>query len=195
MTIDPVTLSKLIQSTIIGLIAIALFFGLKGRLLRLTQRAGLPRLALQPVRVFIRYAVLVAAFLLILGRWGFQINGIVAVLGTILGIIGIGFVAMWSMLSNFLCTFVLILSKPFSVGDEIELPAANVKGTVADVSVLYTVLESAPGETVMVPNNTFFQVIFKRRVGATTTDLATHLQLSASTPAGMPASTVAEPAS
>jgi hypothetical protein len=100
------------------------------------------------------------------------------VLGHGARLVAIGFVAVWSVLSNFLCTLVLVIMKPFSVGDEIELPAANVRGRVADMSMIFTTLESAPGETVMVPNSTFFQNIFKRRIGAATFELGHQLGLA-----------------
>jgi small-conductance mechanosensitive channel len=170
-TLDRETFVKLAQSAAIAVIALGLFFGLKGRLLAFARWARLPRLALTPVRLGLRYGILVVAALLILSRWGFEINGIIAVIGTVLGLVAIGFVAVWSVLSNFLCTLVLVVIKPFYVGDEIELPTANVRGRVIDLSLVFTTLESAPGETVLVPNNTFFQVIFKRRVGAQAVDL------------------------
>lgn len=175
---DAETTAKLIQTGIIAIIGLGLFFGLKGRIIKFAQWAHLPRLALTPVRLGIRYAILIVTVLLILSRWGFEINGIMAVIGTVLGLVAIGFVAMWSVLSNFLCTLVLVVMKPFFVGDEIELPAANVRGKVIDLSLVFTTLESAPGESVLIPNNMFFQVIFKRRVGAVTKDLERHLETS-----------------
>jgi small-conductance mechanosensitive channel len=181
-TIDNETIARLIQSAVILVIGISLFFGLKGRILKFAHWARLPRLALTPVRLGLRYAILVLTVLLILSRWGFQINGIIAVIGTVLGLVAIGFVAVWSVLSNFLCTLVLVILKPFYVGDEIELPVANVRGKVIDLSLVFTTLESAPGETVMIPNNTFFQQIFKRRVGTVTSDLETQLHDSAPRP-------------
>ena len=172
---DEETIAKLIQTAVIAAVALGLFFGLRGRILKFAQWAGLPRLALTPVRLTLRYAILVIATLLILSRWGFEINGIVTVIGTILGLVAIGFVAMWSVLSNFLCTLVLVMMKPFSIGDEIELPAMNVRGKVIDLSIVFTTLECAPHETVLVPNNTFFQMVFKRRRGDVTSDLGHHL--------------------
>lgn len=173
---DAETTAKLIQTAIIAIIGLSLFLGLKGRILKFAQWARLPRLALTPVRLVIRYAILILTLLLILSRWGFEINGIMAVIGTILGLVAIGFVAMWSVLSNFLCTLVLVVMKPFFVGDEIELPTANVRGKVVDLSLVFTTLESGPGETVLVPNNMFFQLIFKRRVGVTKKDLESQLR-------------------
>jgi small-conductance mechanosensitive channel len=181
--LDADTAAKLIQTAIIGCIGLLLFFGLKGRILKFAHWARLPRLALTPVRLAIRYAILAGTLLLILSRWGFAIDGIVAVIGTMLGLVAIGFVAMWSVLSNFLCTLVLVVLKPFYVGDEIEMPTANVRGKVVDLSLVFTTLESAPGETVLVPNNMFFQLIFKRRLGTQTTDLESQLRPPAPQPA------------
>lgn len=181
--LDRDTLIRLIESVVILAIALVLFFGLRGRILRFAQWAGLPRLALAPVRLTLRYAVLLVATLMILGLWGFELGPILALLGTVLGLVAIGFVAVWSVLSNFLCTFVLVLFKPFAVGDEIEFPVDNVKGRVIDLSLVFTTLQVSEHELVMVPNNTYFQKTFKRRLGRTTVGLGDQLRHQAPAPA------------
>ncbi len=169
---DRETLLRLIQSGVILLVALLLFNGLRGRIQAFAQWANLPRLAFAPVRLTLRYGILVLALVLVLGRWGFQVDTLLAVLGTILGLVAIGFVAVWSVLSNFLCAFVLVLFKPFAVGDEVELTGGeDVKGKVVDLSLLFTTLEVGPGETVLVPNNLFFQRMFRRRAGTATVGL------------------------
>lgn len=174
--IEKATLFKLMESAVILLIGLGLFFGLKGRIKAVAERANLPRLALTPVRLGVRYGILAITIFMVLGRWGFQADTMIAVLGTILGLVAIGFVAVWSVLSNFLCTFVLILFKPFSVGDEIELVVSNVKGKVTDLSLIFTTLETAPGQTVLIPNNTFFQGPFRRHAGRGTVNLGEQLR-------------------
>ncbi len=174
--IDQETLVRLIKSASILLVALVLFFGLRGRILQFARWAGLPRLAFAPVRLILRYAILLVAVAMVLGLWGFELGTVLALLGSVLGLVAIGFVAVWSVLSNFLCTFVLVLFKPFSVGDELELPADNVKGRVTDLSLIFTTLQVSEDETVMVPNNTYFQRVFKRRAGRHTTGLAEQLR-------------------
>ncbi|MGH7996712.1 MAG: mechanosensitive ion channel family protein [Opitutaceae bacterium] len=169
--LDTETTGKLVQSAIIGGVAVALFFGLRGRLNALARWAKLSPLALTPARFVLRSTILIAATVLILSRWGFQTNGLVALLGAALGIIGIGFVASWSTLSHVLSTVALVVLKPFNLGDELELPGNNVRGRVVDLTVVFTTLESAPGETILVPNTTFFQTVVKRRAGAATAEL------------------------
>lgn len=176
--LDRDTLIRLIESAVIFVVALALFLGLRGRIARFADWVGLPRLALAPVRLTLRYGILIAAGLLILGRWGFELGALLALLGTILGLVAIGFVAVWSVLSNFLCTFILVLFKPFSIGDELELPADNVKGRVTDLSLIFTTLQVSPHETVMIPNNFFFQRVFRRRLGTNTVGLGEQLRQS-----------------
>ncbi len=167
---------KLIESALVLAIGFGLFFGLRGQILRFARWANLPRLAFGPVRLTLRYLILAVTGALILGLWGFPIGTLLAFFGTVLGLVAIGFVAVWSVLSNFLCTFVLVAFKPFAVGDELELPADSVKGRVVDLSMIYTTLECGTGETVLIPNNTFFQRIFKRRAGRNTSGLGEQLR-------------------
>lgn len=170
-------IGNLAYAGIILLCAFGLFFGLKRFFQFAAQHVNLPVLAFRPLRLTIRYAVLIVAGSLILKRFGYNVDTLLAVLGTVMGLVAIGFVAVWSVLSNFLCTFVLILFKPFSVGDELEIPADSVNGKVVDLTLIFTTLRNPSGELVQVPNNMFFQKIFKRRVGAKAIDLGAQLKL------------------
>ena len=168
----PETTEKLIQCAVVVAVALIVFFGIRGRILQFAQWANLPRLAMAPVRLTLRYAVLVIATVLVLGQWGFPIDTLITVLGTIIGLVAIGFVAVWSVLSNLLCAFVLVFFKPFAVGDEIELTGGDgVKGRVIDLSLIFTTLATGPGETILVPNNLFFQRIIRRHAGTVTVGL------------------------
>jgi small-conductance mechanosensitive channel len=180
---DRDTIVRLIKTVLVLVVAFSLFIGLRGRIQRFAEWARLPRLALAPVRLIFRYSILALAAMFILSLWDFEIGTILALMGSVLGLVAIGFVAVWSVLSNFLCTFVLVMFKPFSVGDELELPTDNVKGRVTDLSLIFTTLEVSDGELVLIPNNTFFQRVFKRRRGSRTTGLGEHLQEQESTPA------------
>ena len=81
---DRDALVRLVQSVAILLVAFALFAGLRGRIVAFARWANVPRLAVAPVRLTLRYGILAVAAVLVLGRWGFQVESILAVLGTIL---------------------------------------------------------------------------------------------------------------
>jgi small-conductance mechanosensitive channel len=188
---DRETMVRMIKTVLVLVVALSLFIGSRGRIQRFAEWAHLPRLALAPVRLMFRYSILALATMFVLSLWGFEIGTILALMGSVLGLVAIGFVAVWSVLSNFLCTFVLVMFKPFSVGDELELPPDNVKGRVTDLSLIFTTLEVSPGESVMIPNNTFFQRVFRRRRGAHTTGLGEHLQEQQTSPVPTASATAA----
>ena len=164
--LDKATTENIILSAIILLGAFTVIFSLNRALGLMARHLNMPILSARSVRNIIRYVTLMIAACFILEQFGFHMNTILAVLGTILGLVAIGFVATWSILSNFLCTFVLILFNPFAIGDEVEIPGDAVAGKVVDITLLFTTLRTPAGEFIHVPNNMFFQKIFKRRLGA-----------------------------
>jgi len=112
--------------------------------------------------------LIVVVILLSLGFFGVSVSSLWAALSGILALIALGFVAVWSVLSNVLCSVLLIIFAPFRIGDEIEIqePTANfsIKGKVVSINMLMTSLETSDDSnsdseaTIMrVPNNIFFQ--------------------------------------
>jgi len=114
------------------------------------------------VRGFLRLGAVVAAVLLSLQTLGL-LKSALATLAAMLAMIAIGFVAVWSVASNFLCSVILLVSRPFYVGDRITLLPDPVEGRVVNFNMLYTTLETDDGAFLQVPNNLFFQRIVSRR--------------------------------
>jgi small-conductance mechanosensitive channel len=174
--LDKETIENIILSAIILIGAFSAIFSLNRALGLMARHLNMPILSTRSVRNVIRYLTLIIATCFILEQFGFHMNTVLAVLGTILGLIAIGFVATWSILSNFLCTFVLILFNPFAIGDEVEIPSDSVAGKVVDITLLFTTLRTPAGEYIHVPNNMFFQKIFKRRLGTRAIGLSHQLR-------------------
>ena len=123
----------------------------------------------------------------ILNIFGFNLGGIWAMLSTVLAMIAIGFVAVWSMLSNVSATVLILLMRPFNIGDEIELSAEKIKGRVIDLNFFFTTLQTDQDTTHQVPNNFFFQRVVTRTSNRTTVSLSD--QLHNEQPATLPEST------
>lgn len=135
-----------------------LLVGLLSRILkRLEKKAKLSQQTLLPVRMVSRYGILFAALILILGTFGIPIGNFWTFLSTVLGLIAIGFVAVWSVLSNISSTLLIFGFKPFKVGDYVRLVGDEVSGRVIDVNFMFTTLRRKDGDTFRVPNNQFFQ--------------------------------------
>ena len=90
----------------------------------------------------------------------------------------VAFFAAWSVLSNIFCTLLIFTTRPFRIGDTIELvengEKPGFKGRVVDVNLIYSTLEESgvPGNTlVQIPNSLFFQRATRRwRGGAVVGD-------------------------
>jgi len=107
---------------------------------------------------------LTVGLLLVLQCYGLLVNAWTT-LTAVLGLVAIGFVAVWSVLSNMLCSMMLLVSRPFEVGDTIEVPVDSLRGKVIDFNLLFTKLQDEDGSVIQIPNNTFFQKPIRRRSG------------------------------
>ena len=95
----------------------------------------------------IRMVVLVFTVLVALDKFGFQIAPLVAGLG-VAGL-GIGF-ALQGVLSNVMAGLTIILTKPFRVGEYIEI--VSVHGDVATIELFSTTLLHPDGSRIVIPN-------------------------------------------
>lgn len=155
----PVALAIMVGAFIINFIV--------GRALKLlARRTSLTDADVLPFRNVVRWAVRIMAAILVLGVFGFELGGIWAMISTILAMVAIGFVAVWSLLSNLSSTFLVLFFRPFQIGDDLEFAGEPVKGRVIDLSYFYTTLLAEDGRWVQIPNNLFFQKTLKRRPGS-----------------------------
>ena len=135
----------------------------------LVRRKRFTEEELIPFRRILKWVITLTATVLILGAFGLNVTGMWGMLSTILAMVAIGFVAVWSVLSNTLCALIIIIVRPFAVGDEIEFTGDPVKGRVVDLNFIYTTLDAGDGSLLQVPNNLFFQKVLRRRIAASTT--------------------------
>jgi small-conductance mechanosensitive channel len=143
----------------------------------IAQREDVPQPLIQFLRVFLRWGVLLIIVLLCLQQAGVRIAALWAGLLSVAALIAIGFIAAWSVLSNILCSILLIVFDLFRIGDEIEIIEATggkgLRGTVVDLNILYTSIQETPDEgsgdaITQVPNNLFFQKTTRRWRGKNT---------------------------
>lgn len=155
-----------------------------GRGLRLlAARSSLTASDVIPARNILRWLVRILTGILVLGVFGFELGGLWAMISTVLAMVAIGFVAVWSLLSNTSATVMLVMLRPFRVGDDIELPSESVRGRVIDLNFFFTTLIDHTGAEWRVPNNLFFQKVVKRTAGVPSITLAA--QLNSPTPANL----------
>lgn len=100
-----------------------------------------------------RWAITFLAILAVLEALGI-FRGAWALLSTMLAALALGFVAAWSVLSNATAAMLILVFRPFRVGDEVEIIEMTngfpVGGRVLDMNLLYTTLE-VPDDDVVAP--------------------------------------------
>ncbi len=100
----------------------------------------------------LRMSVLITATLVALQTMGYSIAGVLAFGG--IGGIAVGFAAR-DLLANFFGGLMIMLDRPFSVGDWIRSPDREIEGTVEDISWRLTRIRTFDARPLYVPNATF----------------------------------------
>ncbi|MFC7201947.1 mechanosensitive ion channel family protein [Haloferax namakaokahaiae] len=96
----------------------------------------------------LQVVVLLAVGMATLTVWNFEIGGLLVGAG-FLGIV-VGMAARQT-LGSLIAGFVLMFSRPFELGDWVEIDGAE--GIVTDITIINTRLSTADGETVVFPND------------------------------------------
>lgn len=100
--------------------------------------------------------------LLFLRQIGVNVDGLWTVLASTLAVIGVGLLAVWTMVSNITASLFIWIWRPYEFGERIELMPDEIKGRVVERSLMFTTLREEDGNLLMVPNNQFFQRVVRR---------------------------------
>lgn len=174
----------LVAAIVLGTFLVNLLAG--RTLLLLARRTHLTEMDVLPARHVLRWAIRLIAAILILSVFGFEIGGIWAVISTILGLVAIGFVAVWSLISHTTATMLILFLRPFQIGDDLEFPGEPVTGRVVDFNFFFTTLIDHEGTLYQIPNNLFFQKTIKRRKNSPLVSLAAQLHSPQPAPVSPP---------
>jgi hypothetical protein len=85
--------------------------------------------------------------------------------GQLTTVIGVGFLATWTMVSNVTATVFIAIWKPFHLGDTVEVLPEDLKGRAIDSNLMFVTLRDESGSFIQVPNNMFFRKLFRVRGG------------------------------
>lgn len=98
-----------------------------------------------------KYALYFILILMILSNFGVTASSVIAVLGSAGLTLGL---ALQGSLSNFAGGVLILLLKPFVVGDYIIENTDKQEGTVTEITIFYTKLLTIDNKAIMIPNGT-----------------------------------------
>ncbi len=115
---------------------------------RLMERANVDATLIKFLSNIVRVLLLIFVILAAIGQLGIQTTSLIAVLGAAGLAVGL---ALQGSLSNFAAGVLVIIFRPYKVGDYIE--GAGVAGTVDEVQIFNTVLKTPDNVRIIVPNS------------------------------------------
>jgi len=114
---------------------------------QMMTKAKVERLLVTFVQHMSYFALLAFVIIAALDRIGIKLTAAIAVLGA--AALAIAF-ALQGSLSNFAAGILMVIFKPFKVGDFVEI--SGVQGTVQEIQVLTTVINSLDNVRIIIPN-------------------------------------------
>ena len=97
----------------------------------------------------VRFVLWVVTVLIVAQQLGIPVTSLVALFSVVSLAVSL---AVQNVLANVAGGLVLLVTKPFTVGDYIDTPSGE--GTVREMSLTYTFLETMEGQRLAVPNST-----------------------------------------
>ena len=143
------------------LFSVAITFSIKHAIKKHLTNSRLSRIGEHPGYRMIKVIIYVLIFVALIVIWGIGGNFWIIISG-VLGLIAIGFVAVWSILSNILAGLILLFSKLFKKGDELIFLPENIQGKIVELDFMFIFLKDEEGNFFQIPNNMVFQKIVKK---------------------------------
>ncbi len=140
---------KLLIGFIVLLIVFKIINALSKKIKRRLEKKQVDRTISEVTYSVLRKGLKVLALILFLGYVGID----TAAIGSIIGAVGVAIgLAIQGSLSNFAGGLVILVMRPFKLGDYIA--AQDVEGTVEEIKTFYTTLVTPDNKVVMLPNGT-----------------------------------------
>jgi small conductance mechanosensitive channel len=121
--------------------------GVRRGVRRMMEKGGIDPMIIGFVASITYIALLAFVVIAALGQLGIQTTSFIAILGAAGLAVGL---ALQGSLANFAAGFLMIIFRPFKVGDFVE--AAGVAGVVKDMQIFTTTMKTGDNKTIIIPN-------------------------------------------
>ena len=138
---------KIITAVIVFIVGRWVAKGVRALVVRVMNKAKIDPILVGFTSNIAYIALLAFVVLAALGQLGIQTTSFIAILGAAGLAIGL---ALQGSLANFAAGFLMVIFRPFNVGDYIE--GAGMEGTVEQIQIFTTTLVTLDNKTVIIPN-------------------------------------------
>ncbi len=120
--------------------------------LRLLKKRNVDTTVAQFLNRMLHYVIMLLIIMAVLAQLGVQTASLLAIMGGMSLALGL---ALRSSISNVASGMLLIIFRPFKVGDAIEINSHT--GTVMDIQILFTRIRTAQYQDITIPNDQFMK--------------------------------------
>ena len=113
------------------------------------------------VKYFLLFIFFVGTIVLI---WGIAPSQLAAYITSLFTVLGIAFLAQWSIISNITSTLIIFFNHQVNIGDTIVVLDKDyqVAGKISDIGVFFIIIKVSDNEYVSLPSNVFMQKMVKK---------------------------------
>ncbi len=158
---DPFTVQRLVYS-LVAVAGVHLLFHLLKRYARRTQyKFGIRKSRYFAIKRLLTMASLLLSLVILMLIGNLDLKHMWVSATSILALIAVALVAVWSLVGNILAGVIIYFTSPFKIEDTIEIMPDEIRGTVLAVNTFYTVLLTEDRNYINVPNTLLFQKYLK----------------------------------
>ncbi|MDX1463436.1 MAG: mechanosensitive ion channel [Marinirhabdus sp.] len=107
----------------------------------------------------INYATIFLGVVTLIIIWGVDFQNFGSVILSVFAVIGVGFFAQWSILSNITSGIIMFFIFPYKIGDYVKVHDKdhNYEGIIEDIKTFHIIIKTVKGETITYPNSLILQ--------------------------------------
>ena len=103
------------------------------------------------------------ALIFLAGIWNIDRSQLMVFITSTITLVGVGFIAQWSILANVTSSLILFFNHPMKLGQEIQIldKEYDISGTLIDISFFFLYIKMEDGEIITIPNSVVLSKIIK----------------------------------
>lgn len=101
----------------------------------------------------------ITAIVFVSAIWGVKQSQMAVFISSAMAVLGIAFVAQWSLLSNITAGLILFFNHPLKIGDHIKIIEKDfvIEGIINDITFFFVHIKTENREKISIANNIFLQ--------------------------------------
>jgi small-conductance mechanosensitive channel len=103
------------------------------------------------------------ALIFLAGIWNIDRSQLMVFITSTITLVGVGFIAQWSILANVTSSLILFFNHPMKLGQEIQIldKEYDINGTLIDISFFFLYIKTEVGEIITIPNSVVLNKVIK----------------------------------